>query len=255
MRIKWVPCLKLTTGDIVTRLTKAALLFLSIGLYTPPVVCQVSGGIPPRSVKPETSNSSQGYSLDNAKRSSERISVQGRVELEIPKGWLVHDENQRKRVREVAQGVSQVADQHFAAFSASSHPPPSKIWIRVSFIPLESPIQQSTLRQVIRRARSELINGFAESWNEESKVMWQGLSKLGITEVGKPSVDVEDLDGKIAFTIKYGRTSADNSSDTVRVTQYHVPLGADKVLITLSHIDDKDSFQKTSLIKQSIRIR
>ncbi len=82
--------------------------------------------------------------------------------------------------------------------------------------------------------------------------MWQGLSKQGIREVGKPTFDVEDIDGRIAFAIRYGRTSADSSSDTVRVTQYHVPLGIEKALITLSQIDDKDSFQKISLIRQSI---
>jgi len=254
-RSRWTACrLAKAHRQVPLRILTASLILAGV-LHAPPLMSQVSGGIPPRSVKPQASSSKEGHPFNNAAGSNERISVEGRVDLEIPKGWLVHNENQRHRVREVAQEITQVAGQYIAAFSASSNPQPSKIWIRVSFIPLDSPIQQATLRHLVTRARSELINGVSESWYVESKAMWQGLSKQGIKEVGKPTFDVEDIDGKIAFTIRYGRTSADRSSDTVRVTQYHVPLGTDKALITLSHIDDKDSFQKTSLIRQSIRIR
>src|SRR3546814_9559428 len=58
--------------------------------------------------------------------------------------------------------------------------------------------------------------------------MWAGMAKYGMKEVGRPSFAVEPIGGQTALIIRYGRTSSVNSAETMRVAQYHVPLGAEK---------------------------
>lgn len=67
--------------------------------------------------------------------------------------------------------------------------------------------------------------------------MWGGLAKYGVKEVGRPRFAVEPIGGPTALIISYGRTSTVNPAETMRVTQYHVPLGAEKALVTLSYIE------------------
>ena len=86
--------------------------------------------------------------------------------------------------------------------------------------------------------------------------MWAGLDKYGMKEVGRASFAVEPLGGLLALIIRYGRTSSVNSAETMKVTQYHVPLGAEKALITLSYIDgDPQATAAHNRLKNSIVIR
>ena len=86
--------------------------------------------------------------------------------------------------------------------------------------------------------------------------MWAGLAKNGVKEVGRPSFAVEPLGGQFALIIRYGRTSTANPAETVRVTQYHVPLGAEKAVITLSYIDgDQKAMAAHDRLNSSFVIR
>ena len=86
--------------------------------------------------------------------------------------------------------------------------------------------------------------------------MWAGLAKNGVKEVGRPRFAVEPIGGQIALIISYGRTSMGNPAETMRVTQYHVPLGAEKALITLSYIEgDPQAIAAHNRLKSSIVIR
>ena len=86
--------------------------------------------------------------------------------------------------------------------------------------------------------------------------MWAGLAKNGVKEVGRPRFSVEPIGGQTALIISYGRTSTANPEETMRVTQYHVPLGAEKALITLSYIEgDPQATAAHNRLKSSIVIR
>ncbi len=86
--------------------------------------------------------------------------------------------------------------------------------------------------------------------------MWAGMAKYGMKEVGHPTFAVEPIGGQTALIIRYGRTSPANSAETMRVTQYHVPLGAEKALITLSYIEgDPQVIAAHNRLKSSILIR
>jgi hypothetical protein len=77
-----------------------------------------------------------------------------------------------------------------------------------------------------------------------------------VKEVGHPSFAVEQLGGHTALVIRYGRTSTMNPAETMKVAQYHVPLGTEKALITLSYIDsDQGAIADHDRLKKSIVIR
>ena len=86
--------------------------------------------------------------------------------------------------------------------------------------------------------------------------MWAGLAKSGIEEVGRASFAVEIVGGQTALVIRYGRTSTVKRVETMRVAQYHIPLGDEKALIPLSYIDgDKGATAAHDRLKTSLIIR
>mgnify|MGYP007011074363 CR=1 FL=1 len=165
-----------------------------------------------------------------------KLNVKGRVQLEVPSDWTISDAEQRRRVKEFAEKVTGVATEHVASLSVS-FPAPSRVFARVSFIPLEPPITQADVRQEVQANKQQVLRDLADTWREEAPTMWAGLAKYGMKEVGRASFAVEPLGGQLALIIRYGRTSSVNSAETMKVTQYHVPLGAEKALITLSYIE------------------
>ena len=101
-----------------------------------------------------------------------------------------------------------------------------------------------------------MLKELADTWREEAPTMWAGLARNGVKEVGRPSFAVELIGGQTALIISYGRTSTANPAETMRVTQYHVPLGAEKALITLSYIEgDQQAIAANNRLKNSIVIR
>lgn len=185
-----------------------------------------------------------------------KLNVKGRVQLEIPADWTISDAEQRKRVKEWGEKATGIPSQYVASLSVQSYPVPSRMFVRVSFIPMEPPITQVDLRQEVQANKQQVLKDLEETWREESPKMWTGLAKNGVKEVGRASVAVEPFGGQLAMVIRYGRTSTANPAETMRVAQYHVPLGAEKALITLSYIDsDSQAIAAHNRIKSNLVIR
>jgi hypothetical protein len=185
-----------------------------------------------------------------------KLNVKGRVQLEIPADWTISDAEQRKRVKEWGEKATGIPSQYVASLSVQSYPAPSRMFVRVSFIPMEPPITQVDLRQEVQANKQQVLKDLEETWREESPKMWAGLAKNGVKEVGRASVAVEPFGGQLAMVIRYGRTSTANPAETMRVAQYHVPLGAEKALITLSYIDsDSQAIAAHNRIKSNLVIR
>ncbi len=185
-----------------------------------------------------------------------RLNVKGRVQIEVPDNWTINDAEHRKRVKELGEKLTGIQTQHTASLSVQSYPAPSRMFVRVSFMKVDPPISQADLRQEVQANRQQVLKDLGDTWKEDSPVMWAGLAKNGIKEVGRASVAVEPLGGQMAMVIRYGRTSSVNSTETMKVAQYHVPLGAEKALITLSYIDgDREAMAAHDRLKNSIVIR
>jgi hypothetical protein len=185
-----------------------------------------------------------------------KLNVKGRVQLEIPSDWTISDAEQRKRVKELGEKLVGIPAQHTASLAAQSYPAPSRTMVRVSFIPMEPPITQADVRQEVQANKQQVLKDLADTWREEAPKMWAGLAKNGVREVGRPSFAVEPIGGQTALIISYGRTSTANPAETMRVTQYHVLLGTEKALITLSHIEgDQQAIAAHNRLKNSIVIR
>ncbi|MCO4240593.1 hypothetical protein ACFOW3_05310 [Acidovorax facilis] len=185
-----------------------------------------------------------------------KLNVKGRVQLEIPSDWTISDAEQRKRVKELGEKLVGIPTQHTASLAAQSYPAPSRTMVRVSFIPMEPPLTQTDVRQEVQANKQQVLQDLADVWREESPTMWAGLAKNGVKEVGRPRFAVEPIGGQTALIISYGRTSTANPAETMRVTQYHVPLGAEKALITLSYIErDPQASAAHNRLKSSIVIR
>jgi len=185
-----------------------------------------------------------------------KLNVKGRVQLEIPSDWAISDAGQRKRVKELGEKLLGTSSQHTASLAAQSYPIPSRAMVRVSFIPMDPPISQGDVRDEVGANKQQVLQDLAEGWNEESPMMWAGLAKNGVKEVGRPRFAVEPIGGQTALVISYGRTSTANPAETMRVTQYHVLLGAEKAMITLSHIEgDPQAIAAHNRLKSSILIR
>ena len=185
-----------------------------------------------------------------------KLNVKGRVQLEVPGDWTISDAEQRKRVKEFGEKLIGIPTQHIASLAAQSYPTPSRTMVRVSFIPMEPPITQADVRQEVQANKQQVLKDLADTWREEAPMMWAGLAKNGVKEVGRASVAVEPLGGQLALIIRYARTSTANPAETMRVTQYHVPLGAEKALITLSYIEgDQKAMAAHNRLKSSIAIR
>jgi hypothetical protein len=185
-----------------------------------------------------------------------KLNVKGRVQLEIPSDWTINDAEQRRRIKEQGEKLTGVPNFHTASLAAQSYPAPSRTMVRVSFIPMEPPLTQADVRQEVQANKQQVLKDLADVWREESPTMWAGLAKNGVKEVGRPRFAVEPIGGQIALIISYWRTSMGNPAETMRVTQYHVPLGAEKALITLSYIEgDPQATAAHNRLKSSIVIR
>jgi hypothetical protein len=185
-----------------------------------------------------------------------KLNVKGRVQLEIPSTWAISDAEQRKRVRDLAETTTGISARHIAALSVQSYPAPSRMFVRVSFLPLDPPITQAEAQQEVQSNKQQVLRDLEDTWRGEAATMWAGLAKVGIKEVGRPSVAVEPIGGKLAMVIRYGRTSTNNPMETMRVAQYHIPLGSEKALVTLSYLEgDQEITSAHDRLKSSIVIR
>lgn len=185
-----------------------------------------------------------------------KLNVKGRVQLEVPDNWTINDAEHRKRVKEFTEKSTGIQVQHTASLAVQSFPTPSRMFVRVSFLKLDPSITQAEIRKEVQADRQQVIRDISDMWKVEEPEMWAGLAKMGIKEVGQSSFAVEPFGGQTALVVRYGRTSTVNPAETIKVAQYHIPLGAEKALITLSYIDgDRGAMVAHDRLKNSIAIR
>jgi hypothetical protein len=185
-----------------------------------------------------------------------KLNVKGRVQLEIPSTWTISDAEQRKRVKDWTETNMGMSALHVAALAVQSYPAPARMYVRVSFLPLDPPITQAEAQQEVQSNKQQVLRDLEETWRGEAATMWAALAKVGIKEVGRASVAVEPIGGKLAMVFRYGRTSTNNPMETMRVAQYHIPLGSEKALVTLSYLEgDQEITAAHDRLKSSIVIR
>lgn len=119
------------------------------------------------------------------------LNVKGRVQLAVPSDWTISDAEQRRRIKDFAEKVTGVATEHVASLSVQSYPSPSRVFVRVSFIPMEPPITQANVRQVVQADKQQVLKDLADGWRKEAPTMWAGMAKYGMKEVGRASFAVE----------------------------------------------------------------
>ena len=105
-----------------------------------------------------------------------KLNVKGRVQLEVPSDWTISDAEQRRRVKEFSEKLTGIAIDHVASLSVQSYPAPSRMFVRVSFIPMEPPISQADVQQEVQANRQQVLRDLADTWREESPAMWAGLA-------------------------------------------------------------------------------
>lgn len=167
-----------------------------------------------------------------------RISVGSRVTIEVPAHWHVRDLDERRNISAagevLTEGVGKKSEpNHVSALSVVSRPEPVGAIIRVSFIPIDD-LSQAALKQEIQADRSGVLREIAGAVKEDMDALRKGMEKQGMQILGQERVGIDTIGGLTAFTLMYRRTSAVGPSPFT-VTQYHVPVGKEKVLITLSY--------------------
>jgi hypothetical protein len=100
-----------------------------------------------------------------------KLNVKGRVQLEVPSDWTISDAEQRRRVKEFVEKVTRVATGHVASLSVQSYPAPSRVFVRVSFIPMEPPLTQADVRQEVQADKQQVLKDLADVWREEAPTM------------------------------------------------------------------------------------
>jgi hypothetical protein len=164
------------------------------------------------------------------------IEVGNRVSLTVPGHWRIRDASERQNIAASADALLNPTGRpsepmHVSSLSVVSAPEPPQAIIRVSFVADTG--SQADLQRDLARGRADAIAELATGWKEEAKALAEVLTKQGMRYLGNERFDFQPIGSKMAIVISYRRTSARGGSPFV-VTQYHVPMGADKVLVTLS---------------------
>jgi hypothetical protein len=175
--------------------------------------------------------------------------VRDRVTISVPIGWTLQNAATRQLIAKVGtqlmgQDVGKGAD-----LAVVSTPVPSGMIIRVTLqdTPGEDALSQTDMA-------SEMTRPAAQRQAELDDAMRQMLSQLGkkIPIVGNGKASIVRLGGQLAICMQYRRGDMTQPNTTYWVSQYHVPLGTQKALITLS-IRDRDSAQYMPIVQQVLR--
>lgn len=189
-----------------------------------------------------------------------RIGVGSRVTIEVPAHWHIRDLDERKNISAagevLTEGVGKKNEpNHVSALSVVSRPKPIGAIIRVSFIPIDD-LSQTSLMREIQSDRAGVLREIAGTFREDMDALKNGMEKQGVQILGQEKVSIDTIGGLTAFVIMYRRTSTIGSSPFV-VTQYHVPVGKEKVLITLSYRESDEKLFGLILdrVKRSVMIK
>jgi len=160
----------------------------------------------------------------------QRVVVGNRVSLAIPNHWRVLNEDDRRNLAAAAETSG--APAHVAALAVNATPAPTGAMIRVSILPDD--LTQSDVRDALKRDRAGTMRQVAAEMDEQLLLMDAQLNQQGMNILGKASATIDSIGGQVAFAMTYRRTSGTAGESPFTVTQFHIPLGATKVLITLS---------------------
>jgi hypothetical protein len=202
----------------------------------------------------------QTYSIRAEEPNYRRVEVGNRVSLDVPSHWHLRGLDDRRNVAAAAEAVVAAAGRpnepvHVAALSVVSTPEPIGGIIRVSFISIEQ-LSQPDLANALRTDRLATMREVASVFHEDMLALSKGFESQGIHVLGQESVGTASIGGATAFTLSYRRTSAAGQSPFT-VVQYHVPLGKQKALISLSYRESDAPLFKAIFdrVKRSIVIR
>lgn len=189
-----------------------------------------------------------------------RIVVGSRVTIEVPAHWHVRDLDERKNISAagevLTEGVGKKNEPNYvSALSVVSKPEPVGAIIRISFIPIDDLSQTSFMRE-IQSDRAGVLREIAGAFKVDMDALRKSIEKQGMQILGQEKVGIDTIGGLTAFTLMYRRTSAIGPSPFT-VTQYHVPVGKEKVLITLSYRESDGKLFGLILdrVKRSVTIK
>lgn len=189
-----------------------------------------------------------------------QVLVANRVTIEIPKHWEGLSIDQRRNLAAASDAVDSKSSTrrppgHVASLAVSATPSPPGAIIRVSMIPTE-PLTQSDLKQALSEDRAGTLAELRSVFRQEMAELAKQMQQQGLRMLGQEEVAIDSIGGQTAISVSYRRTSSRGPSP-FKVTQYHVPLGAEKALITLS-FRESDAIVYSQIIdyvKNSISIR
>ena len=180
--------------------------------------------------------------------------VENRLSISIPSHWTVLDESTRRDIAAAAQAMIN-EETHVSSLSVHAPPEPSGAIIRVQFVDSDG-LDQSELIGAIRSDPAGSMRELQIASEEEIGKLARAVAPNGIKILGPPKTTVEAINGKLAIAVQYRRTGFAPGT-TFNVTQYHIPLGPDKALVTLSYREQDGLLYSVILkrVKESITIR
>jgi hypothetical protein len=170
------------------------------------------------------------------------VTVKNRVSFELPSEWQINDAEHRDKVAKMAKERMGNIETYAASFSATSYPLPITAMLRVTIVPTPENATQEELNREIARSREGAIKEARDGFLEEMRKAPGYREKIKMR--GEPRFDLGRVNGKTALVITYTRGSMVNETDTFTVTQYHVPMGMEKVMITTSEMTLKPEARK-----------
>lgn len=193
----------------------------------------------------------------------QRIQVDGRLSLALPRDWLIADDDGRRSLGEFADELEervQLEAVPMVVALAADSPSPSRGTVRVFFVPtpgLGQSVKQDAVEIALQRDRDEMIANLSEVWQAEMKALAETFSHHGVDVLDHGPADIEAIDGLHAFTYTYRHSGFIEKSARWRAKQYHIPLGDEKAVLTLSYRESDSGFYESIIekIKNSVEVQ
>ena len=166
----------------------------------------------------------------------QRITVAGRLSITVPAHWHVRDELARRDIAAFADASadpkeSGAAPMHVASLSVVSPRQSPQVIVRASFV--DEPGSQEELNRDVALDKDRVVSELAAAWKKQAQALSAKPGIQGVRYLGDERFDVVAIGGKSAMVVSYRRSSVSGGSP-FRVFQYHVPMGSDTILITIS---------------------
>lgn len=186
------------------------------------------------------------------------IDVGGRLSVTVPSHWRVRDTAERQNIAAGADAAlnptgKSSESMHVSSLSVVSNPEPIRAIIRVSFV--KEPGTQAELNREISANKDKVVAELKTAWDAEKHQLAEGMARQGGQYLGQEVFRIETIGTRTALVVSYKRSSLRGGAPFI-VTQYHVPMGSDKVLVTLSFQESEAGLFRPILerVKNSISI-